>query len=437
VQRIARWSLLVAGALALVELLSFAAGTVLFGWGFARQAAETRSEVAAGSVPKLGLGEVADLPAALDFYAIHPYLGFVADPARFSGPLRDGQGRLEITPLGFFRRTGKTTRGHPLRVAILGGSVAFMFSLTADEQLERAVAAHLDSPDGVTVESFALPGHKQPQQLFTLVYLLALGDRPDVVVNIDGFNEVTLPLAENLQQGTAAIYPRSWGRLLSGVADLGAMPEVAQLASLRAARRFAAETFSAPIVRNSMTGALLWRLVDGVIEPRILAADDELQHHLSGGKGYAAAGPPSGASSADEVLGGLVALWQRSSLLMQQICSANGIAYVHVLQPNQYLPGAKALSLEEREKAYREDHPYRSAVEHGYPRLRDAAASLRAQGVDFVDLTLLYRDVSETVFADDCCHVNRLGNQMIADAIAPAIVEAVRRAAPDRSRGAP
>ena len=32
----------------------------------------------------------------------------------------------------------------------------------------------------------------------------------DAVVNVDGFNEVTLPLAENVPLGVAVHYPRSW-----------------------------------------------------------------------------------------------------------------------------------------------------------------------------------------------------------------------------------
>ena len=38
--------------------------------------------------------------------------------------------------------------------------------------------------------NLALFGYKQPQQLTTLAYLMSIGGQFDLVLNIDGFNEV-------------------------------------------------------------------------------------------------------------------------------------------------------------------------------------------------------------------------------------------------------
>ena len=40
----------------------------------------------------------------------------------------------------------------------------------------------------------------------------------------------------------------------------------------------------------------------------------------------------------------------------------------------------------------------------------------------FHDLTGIYRDVEATVYKDDCCHVNALGNQLMAAGIREAIL---------------
>ena len=42
-------------------------------------------------------------------------------------------------------------------------------------------------------------------------------------------------------------------------------------------------------------------------------------------------------------------------------------------------------------------------------------------GVHFVDLTMLVKDVEETIYEDDCCHVNQRGNDLIAAKLAEAM----------------
>jgi hypothetical protein len=410
----------VLGSLAVfvLEITSFVAGTALYGIGFVRRAHEERARAAGDTSPREGGAELA-IPSTLESYAIHPYLGFVADPAARTGPLHDAEGRLEATPLGFFRRAGKPTPSREsLRVAIFGGSVAFLFSLTVEDRLARAIAEGLGTREPVAVESFALPGFKQPQQLFTLAYLLLLGERPDVVVNLDGFNELALPLVENEPQGTAAILPRSWDRLAAGAADISLVRDAARVLMWRDARRSAARAFETPVLDASATAALLWQAIDGALTTRIAALESALVRDEEGG-GSRARGSGALAEAVD--------IWSRSSRLMQQISAANGIAYVHVLQPNQYLPGAKRFTEEERARAYRSDQPYRVAVEEGYPLLIAAGEELRRTGVEFADLSLVYADSEETIFVDDCCHMNRRGNEILADRIADAVVETVKR----------
>jgi hypothetical protein len=62
----------------------------------------------------------------------------------------------------------------------------------------------------VEVVRLALGGYKQPQQLMLLSHLLALGERFDAVVELDGFNEIVLPIVENVPKDVAADFPRSW-----------------------------------------------------------------------------------------------------------------------------------------------------------------------------------------------------------------------------------
>ena len=61
-------------------------------------------------------------------------------------------------------------------------------------------------------------------------------------------------------------------------------------------------------------------------------------------------------------------LWERSSLAMSRLAEASGLAYLHVLQPNQYVLGSKPLSREERALLDPTD-PWARAARSGYPRL--------------------------------------------------------------------
>lgn len=249
----------------LLEILSLGAGTLLYGVGYFPRARQDRTRIANDEAEAAGGVE---LPSSLRSYVLHPYLGFVADDDTTTGPTAHSQGQLVRTDLGFFRRTDTVvpTTADPIRIGIFGGSVAFMFGMVAEQVLARAVAASPEAASReVVVENFALPGHKQPQQLFTLLYLLLLGRRFDVVVNLDGFNELVLPVTENLAHGTAAIYPRSWSLLAADAAGASLRKAAVTRSDDVALRRVLARAFSVRIVRQSFTATLLWQVFDDAL----------------------------------------------------------------------------------------------------------------------------------------------------------------------------
>lgn len=136
-------------------------------------------------------------------------------------------------------------------------------------------------------------------------------------------------------------------------------------------------------------------------------------------------GPPTAGAATGDSLLELVRLWRESSLLMREVCAANGIAYVHALQPNQYVPGSKPLAAHELQVAYRSDHPYRALVETGYPLLVAQGRELQSAGVRFVDLTMIFANVPAPIYVDDCCHFGTRGDLIVATRLAPAIAAAL------------
>ena len=359
---------------------------------------------------------------------LHPYLGYVINPEINQIQHRQEKGRLLVSELGFFEppdgtqfpsSAGDAIGPPPLRVGIFGGSVAFIFSFVSRDKLAGELAS-LSGVRGrpIAIRSFALGGYKQPQQLQALTYLLALGEKFDLVINIDGFNDIVLPYVQNLSQQVCPFYPSNWAAKVGQLPDPTLENLRGRVAYFRDLRRQRALFFSRRAISRSYLTHLLWRLQDSRLTAAISSAELATLHHTPPARQYLTHGPARHYSDDAETFRDLAAVWRRSSLQMHRLCEANGIRYFHFLQPNQYVPGSKTLSAEERWSAFDPHHPYRAAVAAGYPFLAEAGKELRAAGVRFYDLTEIYKAHPETVYFDTCCHFNQHGNDLLAVQIA-------------------
>ena len=97
--------------------------------------------------------------------------------------------------------------------------------------------------------------------------------------------------------------------------------------------------------------------------------------------------------------------------------------YFHFLQPNQYVPGSKIFSEEERKIALPEFHSYQNSAKNGYPYLITGGKDLRDQGINFTDLTRMFASNDQVLYEDGCCHFNHLGSELIAKEMARVIKE--------------
>jgi len=367
---------------------------------------------------------------------LHPFLGFVIDPDLNIMPGRTNRNRA-INNHGFYRPPGQlgdaptilgappeVARGDRYRVGIFGGSVASIFSDAGGRALARELAAAgvVGSADDVEVVSYALGGYKQPQQLLALAYMLALGERLDLVINLDGFNDVALSLLENADSNVYPYYPRGWQERVRSVPDLRVRLLQGEVAYLRRRRADLAERFSGRLAGASVTANLVWLSLDRRAAAGVADAEERLAtYHTPRRRPAVARGPDFRRDDRDALLAGAVAFWARSSREMHDLCAARGIPYHHFLQPNQYVEGSKPLSRQERAQAFREDSVYRPVVVAGYPLLRRAGRELAAEGIAFDDLSDVFAGVDETLYVDDCCHFNRRGNAILARAVARAI----------------
>ncbi|WP_165221039.1 hypothetical protein [Aquisphaera insulae] len=361
------------------------------------------------------------------FAQVHPYVGYVEEPGGESGVRRlvDGHS-IPITDYGYIDDKSPLQRRGDDRVivGITGGSVASFFAVNGIKSLEESLSSDpRHAGKRFVFLNLALGGYKQPQQLMTLNYLLCLGAEFDLVINIDGFNEVALYELENKSHHVFPAFPRGWHSRI-GVNDPVLGRARARLLTIEEQRSDLARWYSGFPWRYSLLFNLAWEYRDrrlGWEAYRIL----EGYSRSSESRGpYVVTGPPVDFATPEALFEHLAMIWANSSSLMNQLCRGRGIGYFHFLQPNQYLPDSKPMGRAERETAIIPDHPYRRGVEMGYPLLIRRGRTLAEAGVSFHDLTGIFSDHPGAIYADSCCHYNQAGYDLMARAIARAILAA-------------
>jgi hypothetical protein len=357
---------------------------------------------------------------------IHPYTGFINTPRandvvkrRYGHPV-NGFGFIDsASPL---RKLSADT----LVIGVMGGSVAYWFSLLGEHpfmaELQRAPAL---KGKRVVLVRMAVPGFKQPQQLMALNWVLSLGGQFDVILNIDGFNEATLPVGECRPRGVFPFFPRAWDHLIQQTPDISVLLMAGEMMYLRNQQRDLAQAFAHPIVQYSVTLQFIWSLRNrsqqhDIDENTLALTKLRTAKELP----FAVRGPELENLDGDGIYDTIAQQWARSSIQMRSLCHAYGIRYLHFLQPNQYDPDAKPIGSKERAVAIHADpnYPYRIGVEKGYPKLSAKADELRANGVVFHDLRRVFAVVEEQLYVDTCCHFNHRGNTILAKRIAAAVL---------------
>lgn len=403
-------------AVGIAELTAFAALHWLDA-GFSLQAMRARQLLLAA-----GIGVS---PASSN--AIHPYLGWTNDPDQ--SPPTAALGRTVVpNRFGFLYDDGPLPVEHPDRliIAVAGGSVAWQFLLTCDDYLRRAICSRPEFR-GLKIEFFCLAnsGYKQPQQLLAVNYFAALGAHFDIVLNIDGYNELALGVHDNFNNETSIAYPGGWHVRSLDIVDPSRALLQKKILETRAARQQAAHSISKSPLRFSFLRNFLWFSTDRNLNARLLRLAEETL--LSKQRRFRSHGPNNTAQTEEEAVEETLNQWIRASRQIQR--SSGPTSYIHVLQPNQYLSDSKPLSNKERlliSNADSFEAERGELIRKYYPQLQAHGLGLKQSGINFIDLTLLFEDITETVYQDACCHLNIPGYQRIADAILPQIISACR-----------
>jgi len=313
-------------------------------------------------------------------------------------------------------------------IGIFGGSVSVWFCQVGVEHLLEDLRQHAFFKSRTLVPlCMAHEGYKQPQQALILAYFLSIGQPFDLVVNIDGLNEVALSPINNQERLDISMPSASHLVPLINLIDKGSLtPE--RLESLAAVIRYRTRANGIGDVLNRNRSAAIDALLGGYRAwlvgryDREVRTLDSLPSPLPGNSLIGAI-PPTADRSGAMLFEEVAHNWAQASLLMHSMLAARNVPYVHVLQPNQYHHTARTFTAEESAVAFSSESAFKSGVEQGYPLLlAEAATQGLATRAGFFDGTRLFDAEPAPAYIDNCCHYTRVGYLRLADFTARAIL---------------
>ena len=338
----------------------------------------------------------------------HPYYGFTA---------LSPYSPLNVMP-------PPQTDPDTILIGILGGSVARDVTPYFQQALTRYFKDQ-GLPQKPVVVPLAYAAMKQPQQLHIAAIMLAMGGSFDILVNLDGFNELAFSRV-NFNKDVFPFFPYQWGNLVSLTRDEIAL--AGQIHATRAQLAQLQQTATASPLRHTALYGILHRYQLQQAQSRILQLNYDLANQESA-RAPERHGPPIPFHNIAQVRQETVQVWYRSSALLSRLAAAAGADYYHFLQPNQYIPNSKPLSPKERREAHHPSHIKEADYPNTYPLLVQFGQKLQQNSVHYFDLTQIFNDRPETLYKDPCCHLNQRGYELLAASMVARLSPALPRRA--------
>jgi len=345
-------------------------------------------------------------------YQLHPYFGFIVPPSYAELPVI------------------KTSKDQFI-IGIFGGSVARCFYLYEVEH--HILARELQSlpqfqNKEILILKFANPAHKQPQQLLTLNYYLSVGQELDMVINIDGFNELAVSYLNNkvgvevsMPNGIVVAPLIALANKNISTEDLALSLEVLQLkkelhntlnrlSECRLATCYTLSWVQAKYLFDQYRGKS-----QTLSQLKRKEGKDSLIYLKRVEK------PLDGPETFERTLD----IWRNSSLAMNDLLTARKIPYFEFIQPNQYYSTKRQFSADEKKIAFDENSPFKEPTVTGYPKLLAKLSSLRDSGVSVFNAVNVFDETRDMVYVDNCCHYTDAGNEVFSRYIGQSIVTAL------------
>ncbi|PSB35641.1 hypothetical protein C7B69_05610 [filamentous cyanobacterium Phorm 46] len=363
----------------------------------------------------------------------HPFFGFIQNP---SPDFRPG---FKVNNYGFispYDYPFKKFKKNQFVIGIFGGSVASDFSIFQVQN--KILPKYLKQVPGLqdkefVILSFATGGYKQPQQLLILNYFLALGQELDLVVNIDGFNEVALSNLNNKNQINLAMPSIQHISPLTSLANnslsIKAMQATIRIKENKARINEGLESLQhcSLAACDALTSVYVQNLVNNYRKD-VIAFEKERSKKQQDDEGSVVFINKNKSILEDSAAFEQMAWnWAKSSIFMHKVLSASNVPYFHVLQPNQYYQTKRVFGEAEKRIAFNKDTPYSKAVELGYPAILGKFPNLQKNNVNILNGVKVFDQTKDAVYVDSCCHYNQAGKLIFSNYVGSSILESLRK----------
>ena len=406
--------------LIVLELLSTLVYNSMIGESFSRS--KIRNEIR--TISEENLINETQQRQFMGIHVLHPYLGY----GKNKETRKQANDYAMIGPDPIVKKSANS-----INIAITGGSVANHFYGQSKLFIEELKKYPKFKDKDINIICLALEGYKQPQQLIALNYFNFLGAEYDIFLNIDGYNDLVLSYNENLASGVNPYFPRTWNLYAKKTLNPQSSVVLGEMNLLKQEQVNKARFYNKFPFNFSNFLMTLWSVSNKKIKNQIARLSHEYQSLSTSTKvGFQEGGPQLNFANESQAINDIIEKWSVASRLMAQTCKANGTEYYHFLQPNQYVVDSKWFSDQEKKTAYINALPgdksqnldYRNGqlVEKNYAAmLSKGKESADKNSYSFTDLTMIFKNTKESVYQDFCCHLNKTGNQVMAEAIAKAI----------------
>jgi len=366
---------------------------------------------------------------------LHPFFGYVMKPGAFTNEKL----KLKVNKHGFFslyEYPFVKTNKKQFIIGVFGGSVANNFAVEEykNQVLSKKLQIYPEFGDReIVVLNFGNGGYKQPQQLLILNYFLALGQELDLVINIDGFNEVALSNLNNKAEVEIGMPSVQHIQPLTGLANNNLPPEamssIVEINETKKQLKAGIDKLQTCQLAlcHAVTSLQVQQLVNNY-QQAVVKYDSQVKQSNSDTANSSIVYIPKADSVFEDgaAFDKMASMWYKSSIGMNQILSSRKIKYFHFIQPNQYYPTKRAFTAKEKEIAIDNKSPYIEGVKKGYPVLLSKVDDLQKAGVNVFNAVNILDNTKETVYKDACCHYNSVGEEVLANYVSSSIIKVVR-----------
>ncbi|MEG5000105.1 hypothetical protein [Microcoleus sp. B4-D4] len=402
------------------------------GWYFVKhkQFFYTRSKVQDKSALGINLEGVRLNQSIVERF--HPFFGFVQKP---SADFRPG---FKVNNYGFISPYDyplKKTKKNQFIIGVFGGSVASNYGIF--EVQNKILPQYLKQLPGLQdkefiILSFATGGYKQPQQLLILNYFLVLGQELDMVVNIDGFNEVALSNLNNKNKIDLAmpsiqhILPLT--NLANNSLSLKAMKASVRIQETKTKINEGLESLQrcSFAACDALTSVYVQNLVNNYRKD-VIAFDKKQTQPQKNGDNVIYINKNNSVLSDSAAFEEMALNWAKSSIFMHKVLSASNVPYFQVLQPNQYYQTQRVFGEAEKRIAFNNDTPYAKAVKIGYPALLSKFPNLEKNKINIFNGVKAFDKTKDVVYVDSCCHYNQAGQAIFSNYVGRSILEYLQK----------